>query len=134
MKNCPKKVLVVEDEVLLREILREDLESNDWKVLEAGDGEAALQTLKTQKVDVILSDVKMPKKSGIEMLRDLSRTGRPFPPVVLATAFADLNEEEAGRLGAHAVLTKPYALTEVLEVLEAASGTAALKRRKAGKT
>ena len=65
-------VLIVDDEPMLLDIFREWLEEDDCRVLTAGDGAAALQILRNQNVDVIVSDVRMPVMDGILLLKNLT--------------------------------------------------------------
>ncbi len=99
-------VLVVDDEELLREILREELESMGATVTEADGGKLALKKLQAGKIDILITDVRMPAGDGIVLLKE-SRTV-PYPPLVfLCTGFSDTTVEAARALGASDIFSKP---------------------------
>ncbi len=102
------KILLVDDEPDVREVVREILEDHVGEIFEAGNGEEALQFLATNTVDAVLSDVNMPKLNGIEFLQSMRNRGDLTPFVVL-TAFGDKDMAiEALRYGAFEFLDKPW--------------------------
>lgn len=108
-------VLVVDDEPELREILREEFEYFGYAVVEAENGRKALEVLNQHPVDVVITDIRMPGGSGLEFLNHiLAREGRK-PPVILVSAFADVNANEAMGKGAFAYLPKPYDLEVLMQ-------------------
>jgi len=90
MKNN-KKVLIVEDEQQIRTALNKALTTSGFEVVEAEDGEVALEIIKKDKPDIILLDVIMPKMHGIEMLEKLKSSNNEGAaiPVILLTNYAD---------------------------------------------
>ncbi len=113
------RILLVDDKAsnlsLLKEILGED-----YLNYSADSGEAALQLLSQQSIDVVLSDVRMPTMDGFELLKTIKRT-YPQTQVVLMTAYGSIEKAvEAMQQGAFNYLTKPLDPDKVLEVIETA--------------
>ena len=110
-------VLLVEDDVAFRRSVAAYLEDSGFSVLEADDGVAALEVLKQRLPNIIISDLRMPRMSGLELLDALKRL-RIETPVIMISGTADkvlLAETES--LGASAYLTKPIADLARLEEL-----------------
>jgi CheY-like chemotaxis protein len=102
------RVLLVDDEESLRITLAGNLELEGHEVLEASDGHQALEVLRNTEVDLVLSDIRMPGLSGVELLRHI-RKSRPTLPVLLMTAYtADEQLDAALTAGVFAVLRKPF--------------------------
>lgn len=112
-----KKILVVEDDLAIQEMLTLYLEQNGFEVISAYDGLEAKAILATeQRVDLILLDWMMPKKSGIDLLKELkaSRKMRALP-VIMLSARAELEDKLEGfESGADDYLPKPFVLKELL--------------------
>jgi len=100
-------ILVVDDDAAFRRLLLDILSRDGYRLLEAADAEAALEILAQGKIDLILSDQRMPGLSGLELARRV-RAASPSPAVILMTAFGTIPDAvEALRLGASDYLTKP---------------------------
>ncbi len=101
------RVLVVDDEPYAVELLQECLTAKGYEVLTASDGEEALQKVKEERPHVILLDVRMPRMSGLEVLRRVREIDHEVG-VIMVTA---VNEEETGnqalQMGAFDYITKP---------------------------
>jgi DNA-binding NtrC family response regulator len=110
----PARILVVDDEALIRETLAEYLQQEGFAVDACGSGEAALDLAARNRYDVALCDVQLPGIDGIELLQRLLKLS-PQTFVLLITAFATVeNAVEAFQRGAHDYLMKPILLEEVL--------------------
>src|SRR5438128_4554507 len=110
------RVLVVDDETNLRELLVRELGRKGHDVEGVADGEAALARLRDAPFDVVILDMKMPKKEGIDVMRDLQSFPEQ-PQVIVMTGHQDVgNAVEAMKLGAYDYLTKPTKIEE-LDVL-----------------
>lgn len=106
-------ILIVEDELLIRWALGERLVAAGYRVLEAEDGRSA-RAIYSSGVDAVVLDLRLPDTSGIELLRYFKRTS-PATHVVLMSAYASLEvEQEALRLGAAAVVGKPFEVDEMV--------------------
>ena len=104
-----KKILVADDNQLSRELIREVLEDPDQKVLEAENGEEAIESILNEKPDIVLLDIQMPILSGYDVLRRI-RSDPRFDriPVVALTAYAmKQDREKALASGFNAYVTKP---------------------------
>jgi DNA-binding NtrC family response regulator len=110
-------ILVVDDEASIRRTLREILEYEDYIVQEAEDGEEALKKLRESPCDLMLLDVKMPKRDGMEVLQVASEEF-PEVPVVMISGHGNIETAvEATRLGAFDFVEKPPDLNRLLVTL-----------------
>ncbi len=116
---APLRVLLVDDEPLLVDALGRLLRRAGVWVTEASDGVEALQRLRDERVDVILSDVRMPKLDGPGLLRAL-RAGDDPTPLVFLTGYGDYADQDLLGLGASEVLSKPVTLPRLLAALDRA--------------
>ncbi len=115
-----KKILVIEDETVMRESLEDILKSNDYAVETASDGEEGIELIKSFSPDLILLDIILPKKDGFEVLQSLKTEedgGKISIPVVLLTNIGGMESvQKALDLGATTYLVKAdYQLNEILE-------------------
>jgi DNA-binding response OmpR family regulator len=105
-------VLVVDDEPMLRNLMSHLLHLEGYKVLEAEDGLTALDVVATENPDLVLLDVMLPARNGLDVLGDLRRTSDI--PVILVSARAEEDDRVAGlRLGADDYVTKPFSAAEL---------------------
>jgi DNA-binding NtrC family response regulator len=112
------KILVVDDDLSIRNMLSIVLKKGGYEVSTADSSEAALKRLKTESFQLIISDIKMPGISGIELLKKI-KTINPEIPVIMITAFASANDAvEAMKLGAEDYITKPFSLDELKLIIE----------------
>jgi DNA-binding NtrC family response regulator len=107
-------VLVVDDEASIRRTLREILEYEDYAVEEAEDGVVALEKLRASRFDVVLLDVKMPKKDGMEVLDAIAKEKIDVPVVMISGHGTIDTAVEATRLGAYDFVEKPPDLNRLL--------------------
>lgn len=108
------KILVVDDDQAVRESLRRSLIFNGYTVSLATDGEEALEKIKSDRPDMAILDVMMPKLDGLEVCRALRSEGDDLP-ILLLTARDSVSERVAGLdAGADDYLPKPFALEELL--------------------
>ncbi|WP_298175996.1 response regulator [Saccharomonospora sp.] len=115
-----RRVLVAEDEALIRLDLVEMLREEGYEVIgEAGDGEEAVKLASELKPDLVILDVKMPKLDGIEAAAKI--TGDRIAPVVILTAFSQRELVERARdAGTMAYLVKPFAKRDLVPAIELA--------------
>lgn len=112
----PKSILVVEDETIVRESLRDWLTETGYSVDTAKDGEEALKAISKQDFCLMLLDLKLPGKDGIEVLRE-SRTMKPQLKTIIITAYPSIQTAvQTIKLGAVDYVPKPFDL-DVLEKL-----------------
>jgi CheY-like chemotaxis protein len=113
-------ILLVDDEPFLREIMGGWLSRVAGQVFCAGHGEEALKILAANKIDLILSDVRMPVMDGIALLRKVKEMGIRTPGVIFITGFSDVPLREAYDMGAEAILEKPIPREELLNIAKRA--------------
>ncbi len=119
------KVLVVDDEQLIRWSLRETLTQQGYEVVEAGDGRAALRFFQpgADPIDVVLLDLRLPDTDGIKVLQHIKATDRQCQ-VILVTAFGSPETtEQALQKGAFLVTNKPFKVEDILHFVAAALNT-----------
>lgn len=108
------KILIVEDDADLREIAERSLQKERYVVETAGTYRAARQKALVYEYDCILLDIMLPDGSGLDLLRDLQRSGRRMPNVIILSAKDSIEDKVAGLdLGADDYLPKPYHLAEL---------------------
>jgi len=113
------KVLVIDDEPMSRALLRLTLQENNFDVMEANDGLAALTMIGQQQPDLIIVDVVMPSLSGLDLCR-IVRQNNQFGtiPILIVSAKAQMEAVRAGMLaGATHYLTKPISRRELVRVV-----------------
>jgi DNA-binding response OmpR family regulator len=110
------KILFVEDEKDLRETLQEALENNKFEVETAVDGKEALELLINKDYDLILLDIILPKKDGLEVLEELNKMDKKIPVILLTNLSGPSNVQKALELGARNYLVKSeYRLDEIVD-------------------
>ncbi len=111
-------ILIIDDEQSQREVLKGYLEKKNFRVITASSGIEGLEVVNKEQVDIVLSDYKMPDKTGIEVLEEVKRIN-PEISFVLMTAYGTIeNAVKAMRLGAYDYLSKPIDLDELELLLE----------------
>lgn len=111
-----KTLLVVDDEADLREIVSSELEFMGAKVFQAENVSVAKSILNAHKIDLIVSDIRMPGGTGIDLLNFIKAKSKDVPPIILITGFADISTEDAFNQGAEALLSKPFKLEELIQM------------------
>ena len=107
------RVLVVEDDEGIREMLKYNLSSAGFSVQEASDGAAGLRTARTARPDLILLDLMLPGMSGFDFCRALRKTSR-VPIIMITAKDAEVDKIVGLELGADDYITKPFSVREVL--------------------
>lgn len=116
MKLKEAAVLFVEDEPLLRESMGAWLERKAGRVICAQHGAEALEILAANKIDLLLTDVRMPVMDGITLIRRMRKTGAR-PRVILVTGFKDHVLQDASKLGVDAIVEKPFDREDLLRTM-----------------
>jgi CheY-like chemotaxis protein len=111
-------ILFVEDEPFLRESMGAWLGQKAGSVFCAEHGEAAIKILTGSKVDLLLSDVRMPVMDGITLVKKVWESGWGHPAVILITGFSDLTLREAYEMGVDDIVEKPIDRDELLRALQ----------------
>jgi DNA-binding response OmpR family regulator len=120
-----KKILFIEDESALQKTFRDVLEKEGYEMISALDGESGLRLAKSEKPDLILLDLILPRKDGFEVLKELKEDEATKEiPVIVLTNLEDIQSvEKAIELGATTYLVKAqYTLEEVIQKVKKALG------------
>ncbi len=113
-----KKILFIEDEAIIQKTLGESLRKENYEIQSALDGEIGLRLAKSEKPDLILLDIVLPKKNGLEVLEELHKDeATKNIPVIILTNLENVGEvEKAIKFGATTYLVKAnYSLDEVVK-------------------
>lgn len=103
-----KKVLVVDDEEDIRFLIRTLLNREGYEVEEAEDGSAALQMLSSERFDLMVLDIMMPKMDGYEVMKEIQQRRMSLPVVMLTAKVDDDSVWEGYKQGATLYITKPF--------------------------
>lgn len=112
-------VLIVDDEPQIRRVLRTTLTSHGYAVLEARTGDEALELIRTEEVDLILLDLNMPGRSGVETCREIRATG-DVPIIMLTVRNTERDKVQALDAGADDYVVKPFGSEELMARIRAA--------------
>lgn len=119
-----RRIMLVDDDDSLRALLRMTLPKDAFEIVEAQDGQEALELVEAAVPDVLVLDWKMPERSGEEVLADVKRR-HPEVPVIVLTAEMDARPRSvAESLGADEFLTKPFSPLQLLDAIERLSSRA----------
>jgi DNA-binding response OmpR family regulator len=109
-------VLVIEDEKVISDLIRYNLEREGFRVASEADGEKGLDRLFSARPDVVILDLMLPGRNGLEVLRELRKdpTGRDIPVIVLTARSAEMDKLLGFEHGADDYLTKPFSPRELV--------------------
>lgn len=112
-----KTILIVEDEDDLREGLRFELELSGAQVIDTNGGWKAIEILKSNSVDLVLSDIRMPEGDGIELLEKSKTLNTPHPLFILITGFSDFSTKDTSSNNVAAVIAKPFDPENLVQII-----------------
>lgn len=114
------KILVVDDDQQIRNMLRATLERENYEVVEAGDGIEAMAAYKSESIDLVITDIVMPDKEGIELIMELKGTN-PEVKIIAISGGGRINPEDylkwARRFGVDRTFSKPVDRQKLLEAM-----------------
>ena len=116
------RVLVVDDEKPVRDLLAKTLSMNEFVVDTAADGAEAVERLRASGYDLLITDLKMPGMDGLSVIREARRQSTQLPIVILTGYSTEASAIEAINLGVTGYLTKPFRLQRILAVAKQALG------------
>jgi CheY-like chemotaxis protein len=117
------KVLIVDDDAESRGLLCEVLEANGYVVSAVEDGLAAREMLSRDgNYRIVIADLRMPKENGLELLRNLRRQNAKQDLILMSSFISGPERKSAMDLGVHAMLEKPFRLSELLEIVAELAG------------
>lgn len=115
------QILIVDDDEIYRKLLRKELTGHGYDVLEAEDGIEALETLDKEKIDIILSDILMPRMDGFQLCYEIRNSQKLKDlPIILSSAIYTMSDDEKAALeaGADAFLRKPLSEDELIRIVQ----------------
>jgi DNA-binding response OmpR family regulator len=115
-----RRVLVVEDDASILLGLQINLEKEGYTVLTAEDGERAVAMVRSERPDLVILDVMLPKMNGFVVLQTLRREGLTMPIIVLSARTGEMDKVTGLELGAEDYISKPFSLAELLARVRAA--------------
>ena len=125
------RILVADDEPNLRRVLSAILAREGYDVVQAADGAEAVGAVAGGDIDVVITDLKMPRVDGMEVLRHVSTT-QPAVPVIMITAFGSVdNAVAAVKTGAFDYIEKPFEQDQIRQIVSKAVAQASLSRKDA---
>jgi DNA-binding response OmpR family regulator len=125
MMSTLKKVLLVDDDHDLCLLFKEELEEAGFAVLTAHCGNEAYKIYQVEKVDLVITDIKMPNGDGLELLKKIIASQRSVPAVVVMTGFSDFTEAEILKMGATKLYLKPLDIESLISDINHSLGLAA---------
>lgn len=115
-----EKILVIDDDVHIRDFLQDALEQQNFEVVTTDNGESGISLFKKQPFDLVFVDMKLPQLSGIEVLKMLKKHTSKIPVVIITGHGSIENAVESMKQGAYNYLTKPLTLETLTKVIEKA--------------
>ena len=113
-----KTILVVDDNSSVRQLFSNFLQASGFMIHEASDGIEALDILDRYRIDAVLSDIRMPRMDGVELLKQLKKCKTKIPIFVLMSGYSEYTHDEIIGLGANALFDKPIKCKEVVSCLK----------------
>lgn len=114
-----QKILIIEDETNIRELISYNLAANNFAVAEAEDGLQGIEMLAREKPDLILLDLMLPGKKGMDICKDLREKGSKVPIIILTARSDDIDKVMGLEFGADDYMTKPFSIHELIARIKA---------------
>jgi DNA-binding response OmpR family regulator len=121
--RTPLRALVADDEPQIGSLLRDALARHGYVTDVVGDGDAASRKLAEQDYSLVIADVLMPFKTGVELIRDLRSSGKETPVVLMSSFLSDEVLNACSKLEHLAFLQKPFSLTDLRRAVERATSS-----------
>ncbi len=112
-------ILVVDDDFDLRELMHSTFEMQGFTVISADNGNSAFEIIKNRKVDLVVSDMRMPNGDGAQLLQKVRTHNSSKPIVIFVTGYSDISVKQCLAMGAKAVFTKPFNQQELVNSVKA---------------
>ncbi len=114
-----KKILIIEDEPNIRELVRYNLKTNGYEAIEAEDGYMGMSMVHKEKPDLILLDIMLPGKSGYDICRELREECNEIPIIMLTAKTEEIDKVLGLELGADDYISKPFGIRELMARIKA---------------
>jgi excisionase family DNA binding protein len=125
VRSARQRVLVVDDEASIRDLLSKTLALAEYDVDTAPDGTSALDRMRAFNYDLLIADLKMPGMDGLTLIRQAKRIKADLPVIIITGFSTELSAIEAVNLGVAGYLTKPFRVPQVLAAASKALGAPA---------
>ena len=112
------KLLIVDDEKLIREVINEYAKLENFEIMEANNGEEALDIVNRENIDLIILDIMMPKMDGLTFLREMKKT-KDIPVIILSARGEEYDKLTGFDLNADDYITKPFSPKELMARVKA---------------
>jgi len=112
------KILICDDEVLIRDVIREYLLLEQYEVFEAGDGLEAIELIKNNDIDLVIMDIMMPKMDGYQAIREIKKI-KDIPFILLSARNEEFDKLIGFDIGADDYVTKPFSPKELIARIKA---------------
>ncbi|MCK5706783.1 MAG: response regulator [Candidatus Aureabacteria bacterium] len=113
------KILIVDDSFTTRKFIAHILKKSGFEIVEADNGESGLKSVKEEKPDLVILDIVMPEKEGIDTILVLKNTLPDLPIIAISgSSINDTYLSSAKKFGANAVLAKPFEESELIETIK----------------
>jgi two-component system, OmpR family, alkaline phosphatase synthesis response regulator PhoP len=119
IQDMKKRILLVEDELGLRITIGDRLKTEGYEVETASEGQEGYEKALAGQFDILLLDIMLPRKSGLDICRDLRQNGKMVPVLMLTALGQTLDKVLGLKIGADDYLTKPFEMPELLARIEA---------------
>ena len=120
MNSLSKKILVVDDEIGIRQSLKKILEKEGFEVVTASNGEEAFKVIRGGDIDLLISDIRMAGMDGLELLK-VSKSVSPYTEVIMITGYASVDTAvDSMKQGAYDYITKPFKKADILKAVQKA--------------
>lgn len=113
------KILIIEDESNIRELISYNLAANNYRVMEAEDGLQGFEMSMREKPDLILLDLMLPGKNGLDICKELREKGSKVPIIILTAKHDDIDKVMGLEFGADDYMTKPFSVHELMARIKA---------------
>ena len=111
-------ILVVDDEADLRDVVIMSFERRGHVTYQAGNSVEALSVMENNKIDVVISDIRMPGGDGLRLLAEVKRRNPDIPVVFIITGFTDFTDEDLLSRGCKAIFNKPFDINALVTAVE----------------
>ena len=118
VKSGGHRILLVDDEDLLREVIKEIFEKAGYDVDEATNGRTALKMIREYDYDCVVSDIRMPGGDGFELVQNIFKMTGKIPKIFMITGFSEVTPAKALELGIECIFEKPFEMRKLLKAIE----------------